>query len=100
MLYIMNLLDTFELKVELPIIIEIDNKGCIDLINNWSVLVCIRYIDIKKNFICKLKEQNIIKAIWKARENNNSDLFTKNLLGLLFEKYTKEYVCINKYMSK
>ena len=56
MLYIMNLLDTFELKVELPIIIEIDNKACIDLINNWSVLVCIRYIDIKKNFICKLKE--------------------------------------------
>ena len=33
-IFVMNLLNSSELIVELPIVIKIDNKGCVDLINN------------------------------------------------------------------
>ena len=99
MLYFMNLLYMFELKVNLPIILEIDNKGHVNLISNWSVLECIRHIDVKKNFMCELKQEGIIKAIQKASEDNSSDLFRKNLRGPSFEKHAKECVGINKHMN-
>jgi len=93
MLFIMNLLRAFDLQVELPMIIEIDNKGCVDLINNWSVAGRTRHISVKKNFMRELKEQGIIMAVWKPGHSNSSDLFTKNLGGPTFNKHSKEYVC-------
>ncbi len=37
MLYTKNVLDSMGLKVKLPMILEMDNKGTVDLANNWSV---------------------------------------------------------------
>ena len=37
LLYAKRILESMELKVELPMRLEIDNKGTVDLINNWSV---------------------------------------------------------------
>ena len=44
------------------------------------------------NFLRELKEQGIIKVEWIATEENNADLFTKNLQGPLFERHTSVYV--------
>ena len=38
MIYVMNLLNIFELKVELLMVIEIDNKGYVHLIKNYLLL--------------------------------------------------------------
>jgi hypothetical protein len=37
MLFIMRIVESMGLQVELPMLLEIDNKGAKDLINNWSV---------------------------------------------------------------
>ena len=37
MLYLYHLLESLELKVELPILLEIDNSGAVDVANSWSV---------------------------------------------------------------
>lgn len=47
-LYVINFLVYRELQVEKPMVLEIDNKGCIDLINNWSVAGCTRHIYCRK----------------------------------------------------
>ena len=80
----MKLLNLFRLKIELPIIIEIDNKGYIDLINNWSVSGRTRHIDIKKNYLRELKENRVIELKLCPDKENSSNLFTKNLGGLAF----------------
>ena len=36
MLYVKRLLESMGLLVELPMILEIDNSGAVDLANNWS----------------------------------------------------------------
>ena len=92
MIYVMNLLNSFELKVELPMVIEIDNKDYVDLINNWLVSGRTRHIDVKKNYLRELKENGVIELRWSSGEENSSDLFTKNLGGPAFEKHSSKYI--------
>jgi hypothetical protein len=60
-------------------IIQVDNKGTKDLMNNWSVGGLTRHIDIRYFYVRELKEQNILKIDLIPSESNCSDLFTMNL---------------------
>jgi hypothetical protein len=37
MMYTLQIVRSIGLKIELPMIVEIDNKGMVDISNNWSV---------------------------------------------------------------
>ncbi len=37
MLYVLNMLESIGLTAHLPMILEVDNKGAVDLENSWSV---------------------------------------------------------------
>jgi hypothetical protein len=65
-------------------LLEIDNKGAKDLINNWSVGGRLRHIEVKQCFLRELKEQGLIVVKWIASEDNTSDMMTKNLGGHTF----------------
>ncbi len=51
MMYAKNLRRLIGLKVELPMVLEIDNKGAVDLINSLSVRGCTCHINIKQFFL-------------------------------------------------
>jgi hypothetical protein len=51
MLYTKNLLELMGLKVKLPIVLEKDNKGAVDLANDWSVGGQTRHVDIRQCFL-------------------------------------------------
>jgi len=91
MLYVMRVLESIGLKVQKPMIMEMDNKGAVDLANNWSVGGRTRHVEVRQYFLRELKEQNLIKMIWCPGDSNESDLFTKNLGGPDFEKDTKAF---------
>jgi hypothetical protein len=46
MLYVWHILESMGLKVKLLMILEMDNKGAVDLANNWSIGVCTRHVDV------------------------------------------------------
>jgi hypothetical protein len=46
MLYVKNVLESMGLKVKLPMCLEIDNKGAVDLANNWSIGGYTRHVDV------------------------------------------------------
>jgi hypothetical protein len=87
MLFIMRVLNSLGLQVELPMILEIDNKGAKDLINNWSIGGRLRHVEVKQFFLRELKEQGLLKVNWLNSEDNTADIFTKNLGGPLFNKH-------------
>jgi hypothetical protein len=91
MLYTMRIVESMGLKVEKPMILEIDNKGAVDLTNNWSVGGRTRHIDTRYYFLRELKEHNIIKTVWLSGLEMPTDLFTKNLARPLFEKHVTVY---------
>ena len=43
---------SIELKVKLPMLLEIDNKGAVYLANNWSVGGRARQVDVRNCFFC------------------------------------------------
>jgi hypothetical protein len=51
MLYQKNTLELIGLKVEYPMVLEMDNRGAIDLINSFSVGGCTQHIDVKQCFL-------------------------------------------------
>jgi hypothetical protein len=85
MLYEMRLLESIGLQVEKPMILRIDNKGAVDLANNWSCGGRTRHV--KLNFLRELKEGGIIKTVWFPGWDNPADMFTKNLAGPDFSKH-------------
>jgi hypothetical protein len=50
MLYAMRVIESLGLKVEKPMILEIDNKGAVDIANNWSVGGRTRHINTRFYF--------------------------------------------------
>ena len=54
MLYIYRLLESLELEVELPMILEMDNSGAVDIANSWSVGGQTRHMDVRNKFLHEL----------------------------------------------
>ena len=90
-LYVKKVIESIGLKVELPIILKMDDKGAKDLINNWSVGGRMRHIEVKYFSLREMKEKGVIKVEWICSENNCSDIFTKNLSGAIFKKHIKRF---------
>jgi hypothetical protein len=49
--------------VQFPMILEFDNKGIVDLVNNYSVRGRTRHVETRQYFLRKLKEEGSIKVI-------------------------------------
>jgi hypothetical protein len=97
MLYVMNVLESVELEVELPMILEVDNKGAVGLANNWSIGGRTRHIDVRQCFLRELKEKGILIVKWIAGDKNDSDIHTKNLDGPKFEEFGQVYYGKDEY---
>ena len=48
------------LQAEFSMILEIDNQGALDLVNNLNVGGRTRHVDIRQNFLHELKENGIL----------------------------------------
>ena len=89
MLYGKNLLELMGLKVETPMILEVDNRGAVDIINSFSVGGRTRHINVKQCFLRELKESKQLIVKWISGTQNNADMFIKNLDGPLFKEYAE-----------
>jgi hypothetical protein len=97
MLFGMRIIESIGLKVKKPMTLDIDNKGAVDLANNWSAGGRTRHVDVRHFFLRELKEDEIIQIRWIPTEVNSSDLFTKNLDGTMFGLHTEVYCGIDEY---
>jgi len=86
MLYVRHILESMGLKVKLPMILEMDNRGAVDLANNWIIGGRTRHVDVRQCFLRELKESKVMDIHWIKGSENDADAFTKNLDGLAFEK--------------
>ena len=92
MLFVMRILESIGLKVKKPMNLFVDNKGAVDLANNWSVGGRTRHVEVKQYFLRELKEQGLIRTSWRSGALMTSDVLTKNLAKSLFEKHNKAFV--------
>ena len=92
MLYVKRTVEPIGLQVKLPMILYVDNKGAVDLANNWTVSGRTRHVQVRQYFLQQLKKTNQIIVRWTSGTETPADLYTKNLPILLFEKHSKAFI--------
>ena len=77
--FIFYLLKGMGVEVKLPIIVRCDNVGAIFMAENSSSGVRTRHVDTRYHFVREHVEDGFIKIVFVKSEENNADVFTKNI---------------------
>ena len=73
------LLESLGIRVKLSIILKTNNIGAIFMAENSSSGVRTRHIDTRYHFIREHVEDGFIKIIFVRKNDNDPDIFTKNV---------------------
>ena len=79
MMFTYRLLNLMGLKVELLTLLEMHNKGAVDLANNYSVGGRTRHVDVRFFYLRELKQEGLIVIKHVPGNENDADIFTKNV---------------------
>ena len=92
MLFTGRVMESLNMKVKLPMLLEMDNKGSVDAANSWGVGGRMRHIDVQLHFLRELKERGIIRIQHVNGDDNEADILTKNPTGPVFTKHVNKFV--------
>ena len=90
--FIVHLLQTMNIEVELPITVHVDNVGAIWLSNNRTASDTTKPIDIRTSFVKEYQEDGKIIIKFVKSEENEADVFTKNTTYTIFQNLQKKLV--------
>ena len=99
MMFIYRLLTSMGLKVKLPMVLEMDNKGAVNLANNYSVGGRTRHVDVRFFYLRELKEEGLMVIKHVPGIENDADIFTKNVDAQIFERHLPAFVGYDEYMD-
>ena len=83
---------SLDFKVKLPIIVRVDNLGAIFMSDNISVSQRTKHVDARYQFVQQFSLEGFIKVIFVKTDENDADLFTKNLDGEKYEKHSEKLI--------
>ena len=92
MKFIVQLLQTINIEVELPITVYVDNVGAIWLSSNRTTSDRTKHIDIRTSFVKEYQEYGTIIIKFVKSEDNEADIFTKNTTNVIFHNHQKKLV--------
>ena len=90
--FVYQLLDFMGIKVKLPIIVNVDNIGAMFMANNVAISNRTKHVDIRAKYVTQMCVEGFLKVIFVKSEDNDSDLFTKNLSNELHMKHARKLV--------
>ena len=90
--FIVQLLQTMNITVELPITVHVDNVGAIWLSNNRNTGDRTKHIDIRTAFVKEYQEDGKIIIKFVKSEDNEADIFTKNTSSIIFQRHQEKLV--------
>ena len=82
--FIVQLLQTMNISVEIPITVHVDNVGAIWLSNYTNTGDRTKHIDIRTAFVKEYQEDGKIIIKFVKSEDNEADIFTKNTSSIIF----------------
>ena len=89
---IVQLLQTMNIEVELPITVHVDNVGAIWLSYNRTTRNRTKHIDIRTSFVKEYQEDEKIIIKLVKSEEIEADIFTKNTTNMIFSYHQKKLV--------
>ena len=98
--FIMQLLQTMNITVELPITVHVDNVGAIWLSNNRNTGDRTKHIDIRTSFVKEYQEDGKIITKFVKSDDNEADIFTKNTSNIIFQRHQEKLVWDKKEVTE
>ena len=98
--FIVQLLQTMNITVELPITVHVDNVGAIWLSNNRNTGDRTKHIDIRTAFVKEYQEDGKIIIKFVKSEDNEADIFTKNTSSTIFPRHQEKLVWDKKEVTE
>ena len=74
MMYAKNIVESVGLKVKLPMRLEIDNRGAVDMAQNCSSGGRTKHMEIRMLWLSELQEKGILDVRWIREEDNETDI--------------------------
>lgn len=90
--FVYQVLLSMGIKVETPIIVRVDNVGAIFIAENVAVSQRTKHIDVRYRFVQEFVLDGFLKIIFVRTEENDADIFTKNVGGDLHDKHRAKMV--------
>ena len=90
--FIVQLLQTMNVEVELTITVHVDNVGAIWLSNIRTTSDRTKHIDIRTSFVKKYQENGKIIIKFVKSEDNEADIFIKTTTNAIFQNRQKKLV--------
>ncbi|CAJ1943896.1 unnamed protein product [Cylindrotheca closterium] len=86
--FIAQILETMGVKVEYPIVIQVDNTAAIFMATNVATNQRTQHVDIRTKFVTQYTgPDGILKILFVKGTDNESDIMTKNVSGNLHKKH-------------
>ena len=98
--FIVQLLQTMNITVELPITVHVDNVREIWRSNNRNTGDKSNHIDIRTSFVKEYQEDGKIIIKFVKSEDNEADIFTKNTSNIIFQKHQEKLVWDQKQVTE
>ena len=89
---IVQLLQTMNIEVELPITVHVDNVGAIWLSNKRTTSDRTKHIHIRTSFVNEYQEYGMIIIKFVKSKENEADIFTKNTANVTIHNPHKKLV--------
>ena len=91
-----QMMEFLQMKVNLPILVNMDNVGAIYLASNATSGQRTRHIDVRYHFVRNYVEEGIVKIVFVQSKENDADMFTKNVGEQDFIKHSEKFMEENK----
>lgn len=92
MIHVQNIVESLGFKVKKPMILQVDNKGAVDLANGFSVGGRSKHFDVKVHYARELKRVGLLRVVHIPGDMNQSDILTKNVTGPLLDRHSETMV--------
>ena len=76
-IFVLQLLKSLGIKVNLPITVRVDNIGAIIVSKNNNTTSGTKHIDVRTKYVSQYCEDGVIKIIFVESANNDADIFTR-----------------------
>ena len=87
--FIVQLLQTMNIEVEIPITAHVDNVGAIWLSNNRTAINITKHIDITASFVKEYQEDGKIIIKLVKSEENEEDILPKKTTNVISQNHKK-----------
>jgi len=97
--FVVQILLSMGIPVQLPIIVRVDNMGAIFMSENASASSRTKHVDTRYHFVREFVEEGFIRIIFVRTVDNVSDSFTKNVTGDIYEAHVTDFVAERSYLE-